>query len=297
MDKKYKITLPTGGIKDIETPDDFFKLPFVMLSIAKRMSGKTCSMSNFLHILHRMGKLDRVILVSPTYSNNSHYFDGLPLDVENDVIEPTVDAAQIIMDKMEEEGQLYDQYFEDLERWKELMKLVKYSKVNIDDIDDSLFINENLEKPIYKYMKNGKPYKPIVVAFFDDCQNTPAFSPKSKVSYLTIKHRHVGITKNKSIGVNLMFACQNYTSNSGGIPKTIRGNTTILCVFKNKNIKELQLIAEECSGECDVNDFMEVFETATKDDYCFLTIDFNRKKTHPSMFRQCWNKWIEKTTN
>lgn len=95
MDKKYKVSLPSGGIPEIPTPDDFFKLPFVMLSIAKRMSGKTCSMTQFLHILNRLGKLDRVILVSPTYSNNSHYFDGLPLDVEKDVIEPTVDSAPI----------------------------------------------------------------------------------------------------------------------------------------------------------------------------------------------------------
>ena len=292
MNKNYEIVLPSGGPVEVKTQNEFFRLPFVMLSIAKRMSGKTCSMSNFLKILHGMDRLDRVILVSPTHSNNSHYFDKLPLDVENDVIEPTIDAAQIIMDKMEEEGQLYNQYFEDMEKWKELMKLIKDRNIDINDIEDDLFINETLEKPTYKYMRNKKPYKPIIVAFFDDCQNTMAFSPKSKISYLTIKHRHVGSTIHKSIGINLMFACQNYTSNSGGIPRTIRGNVTILCVFKNKNLGELQLIGLECSGECDVNKFMEVFEEATKEDYGFLTIDFNRKKEHPSMFRKCWNEWL-----
>lgn len=295
MDKKYKIDLPKGGPPDIDTPDDFFKIPFVMLSIAKRMSGKTCSMSNFLHILHRMGKLDRLILISPTYHNNKHYFEGLPLDVENgDLIEPSVDAAQIVMDKLEAEGESYNDYFEKRKRWLELMKYIKHTNQPLEALNDTMFmgLNEQLEEPTYKYMRNGKPYKPIVVAFFDDCQNTPAFSPKSKVSYLTIKHRHVGKTIHNSIGVNLMFACQNYTSNSGGIPKTIRGNTTILCVFKNKNKKELDLIAEECSGECDPMYFMKVFEEATDIDYGFLTIDFNRKKSHPSMFRQCWNKWL-----
>jgi hypothetical protein len=294
MDKKYRINLPNGGAQEVETPPDFFKLPFVMLSIAKRMSGKTCSMTNFLHILNRMDRLDRLILVSPTYHNNQHYFNGLPLDPLTDVIEPTIDSAQIVMDKIEEEGRLYDDYFDKMKRWTELMKLVKYSKTNIDDIDETLFydLDEMLEKPTYKYMRDGKPYKPIIVAFFDDCQNTMAFSPKSKVSYLTIKHRHVGQTIHGSIGANLMFACQNYTSNSGGIPKTIRGNTTILCVFKNKNKKELDLISEECSGECDSKKFMQVFEQATNEDYGFLTVDFNRKKEHPSMFRKCWNRWL-----
>jgi hypothetical protein len=170
--EKYKISLPKGGAVEVQTPDDFFKLPFVMLSIAKRMSGKTCSMSNFLHILHRMDRLDRLILVSPTYHNNQHYFAGLPLDPLVDVIEPTVDSAQIVMDKLEEEGRLYDEYLEKIKRWKELMKLVKYSKTNIDDIDDNLFydLDELLKKPTYKYMREGKPYKPVVVVFFDDCQ-------------------------------------------------------------------------------------------------------------------------------
>ena len=82
------------------------------------------------------------------------------------------------------------------------MKLIKDQQVDINDIEDNLFISENLEKPKYKYMRNGKPYKPIIVAFFDDCQNTMSFSPKSKISYLTIKHRHVGPTIDKSIGVS-----------------------------------------------------------------------------------------------
>ena len=128
MDKRYKIDLPKGGAVEVETPPDFFRLPFVMSSIAKRMSGKTCSMSNFLQILHRMDRLDRLILVSPTYHNNQHYFAGLPLDPLLDVIEPSVDSAQIVMDKLEEEGKLYDEYIDKMKRWTELMKLVKYPK-------------------------------------------------------------------------------------------------------------------------------------------------------------------------
>ena len=52
MDKKYIIELKSGGPIYEETPDDWFKIPFVMLSVAKRMSGKTCSLSQYLHILH-----------------------------------------------------------------------------------------------------------------------------------------------------------------------------------------------------------------------------------------------------
>jgi len=295
MERKYKIKVPKGGAEPIETPDDWFNTHFTQLSIAKRQSGKTCSMSNFLHIMKGMGKLDRVIIVSPTYYQNAHYFKGLPIDEESDILEPDIDSAELIMDKLDEEALEYNEYHEKINKWNKLNKLIK-SSTRIEDIDPFLLLdftdeygNLNMEKPYHKY--NGR--KPVVVAFFDDCQNTLAFSPKSKVSYLTIKHRHIGLTIHGALGVSLMFACQNYTSNSGGIPKTIRGNTTILCVFKNKNMKELDLIAEECCGEVDKNKFYELFEEATKEEYSFLTIDFNRKKQHhPSMFRQCWNKFL-----
>ncbi|MAN60876.1 MAG: hypothetical protein CMI60_02910 [Parvibaculum sp.] len=290
MSSRYAVEVLPGGSDPVETPDDFFKLPFVMLSVAKRMSGKTCSMSQFLHILNKMGRLDRVILVSPTYENNKHYFKGLPLNEEEDVLEPTLDAADKIMRIVEEEARVYQEFHEQMKLWREIQRLIgnkgKKGGLHAPGLVDDVM--QHVEKPTHKY--GGR--KPVVVAFFDDCQNTAAFSTKSSLSYMTIKHRHIGKTSEGSIGVSLMYACQNYTSASGGIPKTIRGNTTILCVFKNKNMKELDIIAEECSGEVDVDTFMAVHEAATEGDYSFLTIDLNRKSTHPSMFRKCWNEWI-----
>jgi hypothetical protein len=292
MAAKYAVEVMPGGADPVDTPDDFFKLPFVMLSVAKRMSGKTCSMSQFLHLLNKMGRLDRVILVSPTYENNKHYFKGLPLDEEHDVLEPTIDSADKIMRIVEEEARAYSEFHEQMKLWREIQRLIGNKGKNTKGglhapglVED---VMAHVEKPTHKY--GGR--KPVVVAFFDDCQNTAAFAGKSNLCYMTIKHRHIGKTSEGSIGVSLMYACQNYTCISGGIPKTIRGNTTILCVFKNKNMKELDVIAEECSGEVDVDTFMAVHAVATEGDYNFLTIDLNRKASHPSMFRRCWNEWI-----
>ena len=290
--QRYKIELKKGGPQYAETNDDWFAQPFVMLSIAKRMSGKTCSISQYLHHLHKMqkGMLDRLIIVSPTYYNNKHYFEGLPIDEENDVLEPTLDAADKIMKIMEDEAALYDEYKEKLERWKELQAFIKSNK-SIQDLDDDLLMTfgEDLKKPEPKY-PNGR--KPIICVLFDDCQNTPAFSTKSKISYLTIKHRHLGLTVDGSIGANLIFCIQNYTSSSGGLPKSVRGNVTQLCVFSNKSSKEIQIISEEASGEVSPETFMKLHQEATKEPYGFLTIDFNPKKTHPSMFRKCWDTWL-----
>jgi hypothetical protein len=244
-----------------------------------------------------MDRLDRLILVSPTYHNNSHYFEGLPLD-DDDIIEPSIHSATEVMAKVEEEAIAFDAYHEQLERWTQLQKEIKDRRKNVNDINEDLLLEfVDMEKPKYKFMRNGKAYKPIVVCFYDDCQGTDAFSPSKKnmLNYMVIKHRHVGAVQHgdgKSIGVNLMFALQNYTSNSQGISKAIRGNCNILTIFRNKSENEMKLIAEEVSGEVDKETFFKVFQEATSIPYGFLTVDLNPKKTVKSQFRRCWNEYL-----
>ena len=139
LENKYSIQLLQGGPTCPSTPDDFFKIPFVMLSVAKRCSGKTCSMSQFLHHLYHMGKLDRLTLISPAYENNKHYFTGLPLDEIDDVLEPIMDSAQIVMDKLEQEGVAYDEYYAKMVKWKQLQREVKGNR-SIDKINSELLL-------------------------------------------------------------------------------------------------------------------------------------------------------------
>lgn len=293
---KYKIKVPCGAPVYPSTDPDWFPFPYVMLSVAKKNSGKTCSLSQFLHIQHKMDRLDRLILISPTYHTNAHYFKGLPLD-EEDVIEPSINAAKRLMDIVEKEGYLFDKYHDDMIKWKQLQKEIRSLK-NIHDIDEELIMYfENMEKPTYKYMRDGKAYKPIISAFFDDCQGTLCYSPsaQNKLPYLVIKHRHIApiiFGDGKAIGVNLIFAVQNYTSNSLGCPKSIRGQCNIITIFRNKNINELKLIAEEVSGEIDQETFFKVFEEATNVPYSFLTIDLNPKKSVKSVFRRNWDEYL-----
>jgi hypothetical protein len=181
--------------------------------------------------------------------------------------------------------------------WERLQKEIRSNK-HVNLIEDNLLLQfQAMEKPKYEFMRNGKAYKPIVTCFFDDCQGTDVYSPsrKNKLNYMTIKHRHIAPIKfgdGKAIGVNLMFALQNYTTNAQGIPKSVRGNMNIICLFKNKNENELKLIAEETSGEVSKEVFFKVFNEATSIPYGFLTIDLNPKKTVKSMFRRCWNEYL-----
>jgi len=292
MEAKYKIHTPKAKAFTIKTPDDFIQLNAVILAIAKRGVGKSCSLTNLLRMMKENAVLDRLILVSPTYSNNTHYFEGLPLK-EADVLEPQGDTAEVLMDMLEDEGKRYDEYHEQLKRWNELQREIKNQRKHINQIDEDLLLEfKDMEKPSYQYMRDGKAYKPVIAIFFDDCQGSDLFKPRSKLSNMVIKHRHLAKTKDGSIGCTLLFACQNYTSNSSGLPKSIRGNLTHMMVFKNKNMKELMLIAEEASGEVTVEEFFNLYERAIIEPYDFLFIDFAKKKQHPSMFRRNFNQWL-----
>ena len=295
--ENYAVKIPKGSPVYPETEKDWFQFPFILMSISRKNSGKTSSLSWFLHILKKMDRLDRLILVSPTYHTNSHYFEGLPLD-EDDILEPSIHSATEVMAKIDEEAIAFDAYHEQLERWTQLQKEIKDRRKNVNDINEDLLLEfVDMEKPKYKYMRNGKAYKPIVVCFFDDCQGTDAYSPSKKnmLNYMVIKHRHISPIQygdGKAIGVNLMFALQNYTSNSQGISKAIRGNCNILTIFRNKSENEMKLIAEEVSGEVDKETFFKVFQEATSIPYGFLTVDLNPKKTVKSQFRRCWNEYL-----
>ena len=88
MKGNYNIQLPKSNWKDIITYDDWIRLATITLAIARPNTGKTAALSTMLKIHHAQGALDRLIIVSPTFDNNAHYFKGLPIDEENDVVEP-----------------------------------------------------------------------------------------------------------------------------------------------------------------------------------------------------------------
>ena len=292
MEGKYRITVPKGSAFTIKTDPDFIQLHGVILSVAKRGCGKTCSLSNLLNMMQKNKALDRLIIVSPTYHNNKHYFKGLPI-TDEDIIEPEVNTAEYLMELLEDEGNAYDEYHNQLKRWNRLQREIRDKRKHVHEIDQDLLLEfQNMEKPTYKYMRDGKAYKPVIAIFFDDCQGSDLFKPRSKLSNMVIKHRHLGQTKDQSLGVTLIFATQNYTSSSAGLPKSIRGNLTHMMVFRNKNMKELQLISEEASGEVNTEQFFDLYNRAMQDQYDFLFIDFAKKKEHPSMFRRNFNEWL-----
>ena len=62
-------------------------------------------------------------------------------------------------------------------------------------------------------------------------------------------------------------------------------------MFKNKNEKQLEEIAEECAGEVSPVVFRQVYETALKENHDFLFVDLHPRLDH-SMFRRNLSEFI-----
>jgi hypothetical protein len=305
--KDYNIQLPKSNWKDIVTEDDWIRLHTITLAVARPNTGKTASLSTMLKIHHTQGALDRLIIVSPTFDNNAFYFKGLPIDEEDDVVEPDEYTCQWIVDEIQQMADEYDDYHEKITLWKLLEKQLK-SNIPISEITDELliqFLDADgyliLEKPTYKYSHLNHP--PIVHILFDDVQGTPVFARGKKsvdgvrlkcIDDIVIKHRHLGKRKNKqqSLGCSLYFACQTYKSGNNGLPRCIRGCIKHLLVFKNKDEKSLIEIAEEVGGEVTKEQFFDLFERAVQTDHDFLFIDLFPKKNHISMFRRNFTEFL-----
>ena len=186
MKDSYKIRVPKKGAFTIETADDFISMRSVILAVAKRGVGKTCAFSNLLRLMKDNNALDILLLVSPTYHNNKQYFEGLGLDEETDVLEPEKGTPGILIEILDEEARLYEEYHEKVKMYKLLKKLLK-SNIPIEHIDPFLLLEfggdiHNFEAPFHKY--GGK--KPVITILFDDCQRSDLFKPSRKLSNVVI---------------------------------------------------------------------------------------------------------------
>jgi hypothetical protein len=287
---KLKIEVPKTSAFNIETPADLPKMHFVGLSIGKRGSGKTVAIVNLLKFLQDSGCLDRLFIVSPSVHSNFHIFEMLKFDKEDVYEEPCKDSVTDIIAKINQEAADYEEYIDKMKKYKKLKKYIDSEEHYInDEVLVSLYGEDDFKKPEHKW--KGK--KPVMVILFDDCQGSDIYKPNCNLYNHVIKHRHIGQFKELkgALGVSMIFAVQSYKSIGGGLPRGIRSQATWIMLFKTKDSKELDDVAEECSGEISKEKFMEVYEEATEGEHNFLFIDFHPKQKH-QMFRKRFDKYL-----
>ena len=283
--KGLQIVPPKNESGTYETPPDMPKMHCVTVIVGKRAAGKSVASIN---LIEKMG-YDYTIAVSPTMNSNKELMSRLN-------IEHTFDDPDDLtcIDKIKE---IVNGEARDLERYKYEMK--EYNKLMKDiregqNIGDDLmlkFFDNDFVKPKHRW--NGK--KPRIAVIFDDMLGSLIYSKPRKINALSTYSRHLGqLEEGGSIGVSLFFLIQSFKCQTGGLNRVIRNQCTQLIVFKTKDNKELDDIADSCGGEISKDKFIQVYDYAieTGGAHPFLFIDLHKKENHPSMFRVCFDKFI-----
>jgi len=283
--KGLQITPPKETSGAYETAPDMPKMHCVTVIVGKRAAGKSVAAIN---LIEKMG-YDYTIAVSPTMNSNKELMSRLNIE---HVFDDPDDATTI--DKIKE---IVNGEARDLERYKYEMK--EYNKLMKDiregqNIGDDLmlkFFDNDFVKPKHRW--NGK--KPRIAVLFDDMLGSMMYSKPRKINALSTYSRHLGqLEEGGSIGVSLFFLIQSFKCQTGGLNRVIRNQCTQLIVFKTKDNKELDDIADSCGGEISKDKFIQVYDYAieTGGDHPFLFIDLHKKPNHPSMFRVNFDKFI-----
>jgi len=283
--KGLQIVPPKETSGAYETSPDMPKMHCVTVIVGKRAAGKSVAAIN---LIEKMG-YDYTIAVSPTMNSNKELMSRL--NIEHTFDDPD-DATTIdkIKDIVNGEARDLERYKYEMKEYNKLMKDIREGQ-NIGDDLMLKFFDNDFVKPKHRW--NGK--KPRIAVLFDDMLGSGMYSKPRKINALSTYSRHLGqLEEGGSIGVSLFFLIQSFKCQTGGLNRVIRNQCTQLIVFKTKDNKELDDIADSCGGEISKDKFIQVYDYAieTGGDHPFLFIDLHKKPNHPSMFRVNFDKFI-----
>lgn len=251
---------------------------FNLLSVASRGSGKTYNICKLIKhyednkLIDNDGNIHplRTIVISPTLDQNQIFKNLKSLD-ESDTHEKFSDELlQGIVDdikKNKEETEEYNKYVKAYEKVINIKenKMNDYFKKH-PEIYDILKVH-NFEDPDEipqpKYLLS-----PVNIIVLDDLMATGAFTNK-KLSSLTNN-----LIKNRHNGISFAILAQSVRS----IPKNIRLNCNVFFVgkFASKKVV-LEDLFEEVSNILTLEEFEELYDKATEEQYGSLIIDCSHK--------------------
>jgi hypothetical protein len=283
--KGLQIVPPKETSGAYETSPDMPKMHCVTVIVGKRAAGKSVAAIN---LIEKMG-YDYTIAVSPTMNSNKELMSRL--NIEHTFDDPDdLTCIDKIKEIVNEEARDLERYKYEMKEYNKLMKDIREGQNISDDLMLKFFDNDFV-KPQHRW--NGK--KPRIAVIFDDMLGSLIYSRPRKINALSTYSRHLGqLSEGGSIGVSLFFLIQSFKCQTGGLNRVIRNQCTQLIVFKTKDNKELDDIADSCGGEICKDKFIQVYDYAieTGGDHPFLFIDLHKKPNHPSMFRVNFDKFI-----
>ena len=265
-------------------PDFPVNLFFTYCSFGMKNSGKTYSIVKLISLFEKYPVKDadgeimenRVIWFSPTsnFSSNSIVHTLKCLDVDDDIYENvTEDVVEKVFNEVKAEKELLKKKHDYIEAYKRFVKIKDPSRLKIEDILSLGEFNFEPPKDIFAHLKN-------YCYFFvlDDLigQKDSVFGMKKNnfLSNLVIKHRHYQI--------NLIMTAQQQKY----IPPIIRSNLDIIQMFKTASVKVLEGLYEEVSNILTYEEFVQLFQFCTDQQYGSLIVN-----NHQDATRRFWLNW------
>jgi hypothetical protein len=175
-----------------------------------------------------------------------------------------------------------------------MMNLVK---VMADTFEKIYIITKNSDEPIYNWLKDKyKDSKEIEVR--EGVENLPEIDKLDKdVQSLLVMDDLVGEKNQKPMeqyflrgrkkNCSMIYITQSYYA----VPKMIRNNMSYLIIKQISNMKNLTMIARECSLGLDKKQLTDIYKHATEKTHDFLLIDLEGDPKH--RFRKNFNEFYE----
>lgn len=256
------------------------------LYIGSKGTGKTYKLVQLLKLYEESKIKDendieyeiRTILICPTASSGANeVFKTLKsLNQEEDIhLEYSDELILKILDDIKLKQEQFNEYLEYKKLYNKFKKMKNINKLENDEL---ILLEE------YDYMEPEEIFKDVKpeinFIIFDDLAGTSAYTKKSKsiLNNLVIKHRH--------LKTNLIFTTQSFKV----IPSIIRTNIDIYVIFKSSSYNEiLNKIFDDVSGYIKKEQFIELYEYATKEKNDALIIINNSMGGSGTKFYKNWN--------
>ena len=288
LSSKYKIQVPKKPAFSVPTPPDEIQLHTLCAMVGARTSGKTLAVMNKVRQLQQQNCCDRVFFISPTVPSNRPIL-GLIKISDDDIYEnPTNESLKSVLEKVEDEAREWEEYEQKKKKYERLLKFMRREDKGLVELNAFWEMlggtDDILEPPKSKY-----GHKPVLVLIIDDCQGTPLFSTSSKSEFVNflLRNRHCG----SGLGLSCFLLVQSYLAQTGAIPRCVRENLSLVCLFKTKDMRSMEKVGEELGNVIEPELFMKAYKEAIKEPYCFLVVDTSPKEDK-YRFRSKWDKLI-----
>ena len=225
------------------------KHPFSMLLCGSKASGKSTTLINLIE-KGLNNTFNRIILISPThaYDDKLQHLINSPVQKPNWALYKKMNT-QFLWDKTKK----YDK--------DEFDK--KYSYIDTNDIHNHLnldILDDLIEDQDYIIKTYGKNISDKVLLILDDAIQSDIIKSR-KFLHTNLISRHLNIS--------IIFVTQAYYL----LPKSLRLNTTTLCLFKIPNEKELKNIQEEWNIGIPKEKFFAEYERLTNIPFNFVVLN------------------------